>query len=55
MLDNSNGLWIGVDYDGQSAFDMQNIGYSDNPVNPSNELVIDIEDSEPVIIRFPTV
>ena len=54
-IDNSNGIWIGVDYDSQSSFEMTQIGYDDNPVNPSNELIIVIRDSEPSIVRFPTI
>ena len=55
ILDNSNGIWIGVDYDSQSSFEMQSIGYGDNPVNPSNELIVIIKDSEPIITRYPTI
>ncbi len=55
LIDNSNGIWIGVDYDSQSALDMQSISYSDNPVNPSNEMVVNVVDSEPLFIRFPTI
>lgn len=55
QLDNTNGIWIGVDYDGQSSFEMQSISYSDNPVNPSNELLLIIRDTEPFFVRFPTI
>ena len=55
ILDNSNGIWIGIDYDSQSAFEMQEIGYSDNPVNQSNELIVIIKESEPIITRYPTI
>ena len=54
-IDNSNGIWIGVDYDSQSSLEMTQIGYDDNPVNPSNELIIIVRDSEPSIVRFPTI
>ena len=54
-IDNSNGIWIGVDYDSQSSLEMAQLGYDDNPVNPSNELIIVVRDSEPSIVRFPTI
>ena len=54
-IDNSNGIWIGIDYDSQSSLEMSQIGYDDNPVNPSNELIIMVKDSEPSIVRFPTI
>ena len=46
---------IGIDYDSQSSLEMAQIGYDDNPVNPSNELIIMVKDSEPSIVRFPTI
>jgi hypothetical protein len=55
ILDNSNGIWIGVDYDSQSSFEMQEISYSDNPVNQSNELIVIVRESEPIITRYPTI
>ena len=54
-IDNSNGIWIGVDFDSQSSFEMIQIGYDENPVSPSNELIIIIKDTEPYIVRFPTI
>ncbi len=55
IIDNSNGIWVGLDYDGQSSFEMQEIRYGDNNINPSNELIVIIRESEPIITRYPTI
>jgi len=55
ILDNSNGIWIGVEYDTQSAFEMHENEGEENPVNQSNELIVIIRESEPIITRYPTI
>ena len=54
LFDNSNGIWIGVEYDSQSAFEMQRIT-EDEGINQSNELIAIIRESEPIITRYPTI
>lgn len=52
LIDNTNGIWIGVDYDGQSAFEMQNIS---NEINASNDMVVKIDDTVGQIVKYPIV
>jgi len=54
ILDNTNGIWIGIDYDNQSAFEMQRVN-DENVLNPSNELIVIIKESEPTLTRYPTI
>jgi len=52
MVDNTYGIWIGIDFDGQSVFEMQSVS---SEINANNEMIVKIDDTVPSIIKFPTI
>ena len=52
LIDVTYGIWIGVDFDGQNVFDMQNFS---TEINVSNEMVLLIKDSNPSLVKYPTI
>ena len=53
MVDNSYGIWIGSEYDGQTAFDAQGLDYGS--ANVTNDVIVLIKDSEYAIVKYPTI
>lgn len=52
MIDNSNGIWMGMDYDGQSSFDMMTT-YIDS--SATNDVILTIKDSQVSYVKYPTI
>lgn len=51
IVDNSNGIWIGTDYDSQNSFEMTT-SYMENL---GNDIILTIKDSQTSYVKYPTI
>jgi S-DNA-T family DNA segregation ATPase FtsK/SpoIIIE len=52
-VDNTYGIWIGIDFEGNGSFDVQT--YRRDNINMSNDLIVLVRDSEPSIVKYPSL